>query len=192
MLHFIDTETTGLDPLRHEIISIAIITEYGDGRIERWSSKIRPEHIDTASEKALKVNGYNSYEWCDAPSFFEVFNVIQQKLRKGIIVGHNVAFDIAFLRQAYIDLGEDPDDKKTGIARYKIDTITLAHEHLQPMGMWFLGLDSIRKFLGWDTEGAHTALQDAEDCRRLYWSLLRKNWAHNNAVNPDALKGMEE
>ena len=182
MLHFVDTETTGLDSLYHEMVSIAIITEYGDGRIERWHSKLRPEHIERASPKALKVNGYNAVDWMDAPSFYEVFNVIQDKLRKGIIVGHNIAFDIAFIREAYKRIGEDPDAKKVGIARYKIDTITLAHEHLQPMGMWFLGLDSIRKFLGWSCEDSHTALQDAEDCRRLYWSLLRKNWSHNNVV----------
>ena len=182
MLHFVDTETTGLDSLYHEMVSIAIITEYGDGRIERWHSKLSPEHIERASPKALKVNGYNAVDWMDAPSFYEVFNVIQDKLRKGIIVGHNIAFDIAFIREAYKRIGEDPDAMKTGIARYKIDTITLAHEHLQPMGMWFLGLDSIRKFLGWSCEDSHTALQDAEDCRRLYWSLLRKNWSHNNVV----------
>ena len=28
MLHFVDTETTGLDCFKHEIIEIAIITEY--------------------------------------------------------------------------------------------------------------------------------------------------------------------
>ena len=182
MLHFVDTETTGLNPMEHELLSVAIITEYGDGRIDRWSSKVKPKRIEDAHPKALEVNGYTDEGWQDAPEFEAIFPEIQRRLRKGMIVGHNIAFDIAFLREAYKSAGVNPDDKKTGIARYKIDTITLAHEHLQPMGLWFLGLDSIRKFLGWSFENSHTALQDAEDCRRLYWSLLRKNWAWNNTV----------
>ena len=177
MLHFVDTETTGLDCFTHEIIEIAIITELGDGRIERWCTKIKPERIEDAHPKALKVNGYTDAEWEDAPLLSDVIGIIQEKLRKGIIVGHNIPFDIGFIKEAYKKCGLDPNEKKVGIARYQIDTMTLAHEHLQPLGMWFLGLDAIRKFLGWSTDNAHTALVDAEDCRKLYWSLLRKNWS---------------
>lgn len=182
MLHFIDTETTGLDSRHHEIIELAIITEYGDGRIERWCSKIRPVFISRASDKALKINGYSAESWIDAPTFAEVFPIVQDKLRKGILIGHNVSFDVDFIKEAYRRVGANPDEKKTGLAYYKVDTMTLAHEHLQPLGMWFLGLNSIRGFLGWSKEGAHTALKDAEDCRRLYWSLLRKQWTHNDVV----------
>ena len=189
MLHFVDTETTGLDCFKHEIIEIAIITELGDGRIERWCTKVKPQRLLEASPKALEINGYTDEAWEDAPYMNEVIEIIQEKLRKGIIVGHNIPFDIGFIKEAYRRCGLDPNDKKKGIARYKIDTITLAHEHLQPMGMWFLGLDSIRKFLGWSRENAHTALKDAEDCRKLYWCLLRKNWAHNNEKAAPRIEG---
>ena len=44
MLVFLDTETTGLDVFSgHELLSIAVITEWPDGRIERWESLIKPE-----------------------------------------------------------------------------------------------------------------------------------------------------
>ena len=60
MLVFVDVETTGLDVFSgQEIIDIGIITEFADGRVERWESFIKPERLDLAHEKALKVNGYN-------------------------------------------------------------------------------------------------------------------------------------
>ena len=81
MLHFVDTETTGLDPHYHEMVSIAIITEFGDGRIDRWYTKLRPRHIERAHPKALQVNGYTEEDWEDAPYFDEVFPIVQDKLR---------------------------------------------------------------------------------------------------------------
>lgn len=177
MLHFIDTETTGLDCTKHEIIEIAIITEYGDGRLERWSTKVKPVRLLDASPKALEINGYNDADWEEAPYMNEVIEVIRDKLCQGTIVGHNVHFDVGFIRESYKRCGLDSSSRSNRIGRHCVDTITLAHEHLQPMGITSLSLDSIRTFVGWSKENAHTALKDADDCRKLYWSLLRKHWS---------------
>ena len=87
------------------------------------------------------------------------------------MVGHNVSFDIGFIQESL---------RRNGypfrLAYPKIDTITLAHEHLQPIGLRSMKLDNIRKMLGWSLEGSHTALRDAEDARRLYHTLIRRTW----------------
>jgi DNA polymerase-3 subunit epsilon len=101
MLHFVDTETTGLDCTKHEIIEIAIITEMGDGTLERWCTKIKPVRLLDADPKALEVNGYNDADWSDAPLLPEVIEVIRDKLKDGIVVGHNVSFDVGFIRESY-------------------------------------------------------------------------------------------
>lgn len=173
-IHFIDTETTGLDASVHEIIEIAIITENGDGDIKRWCTKIKPQRIEDADPKALEVNGYNEEDWRDAPTFQEVYDTLWHMWCKDdIIVGHNIAFDAEFLREEAKRIWDcyRPDNF---IPRTKIDTVTLAHEHLTPMGLLSLSMGSIRSFLDWSYEGAHTALKDAEDCRKLYWCLLRR------------------
>jgi len=177
MLHFVDTETTGLDCFKHEIIEIAIITELGDGSIERWCTKVKPERLLEASPEALKINGYTDAAWADAPCMAQVIEVIRDKLCKGTLVGHNIPFDVGFIREAYRRCGLDSSLKENRIGRHNVDTITLAHEHLHPMGLSSLSLDSIRTFVGWGHDNSHTALQDAEDCRKLYWSLLRKHWS---------------
>lgn len=49
--------------------------------------------------------------------------------------------------------------------------MTLAYEHLVPKGLGSLSLDRIRGFLGWSHDGAHTAMVDTRDCRRLFHEL---------------------
>ena len=186
MMHFVDTETTGLDNRRHEVIELAILTDYPNGKKERWVSKIKPLHIDTADPKALEINGYSEEEWESAPYFAEVYEEVQKRLRVGLIVGHNIQFDMNFIKEHFKRMGKDPDkyypssvpahSRVEGVSRRWIDTQVLAHEHLTPMGLSGLGLDAIRRFMGWDTEGAHRAEQDAEDTRALYYSLIRRSW----------------
>ena len=179
-IHFIDTETTGLDASVHEIIEIAIITDYGDGRVNRWSTRIKPSRIEDAQPRALELNGYayKSHLWDDAPSFEEVYeDHLWNKWEKGdLVVGHNVAFDAEFYREECKRI----DAPFSNFPWTKIDTVTLVHEHLTPMGLRSHSLDSIRTFLHWSSKGAHTALKDADDCRRLYWCLLRRQ--HNNTI----------
>tara|TARA_R110000803_G_scaffold91251_2_gene158600 strand:- start:471 stop:1007 length:537 start_codon:yes stop_codon:yes gene_type:complete len=176
MLLFIDTETTGLSvETGQEIIDIAIISEHPDGTIDRWETLIRPERIDLAHPKALKVNGYTDAAWAEAPFLSEVAEEIFERLSYGnkIVVGHNIQFDMNFIRHT---LKRHITDRKMRLVYPCIDTITLAHEHLTPMGLRTLQLDQIRKFMGWPMEGAHTAMTDAETVRRLYHSLIRRSW----------------
>ena len=166
---YLDTETTGLSARKHEIIEIAIITEYDDGRIERWESKIKPRRIEAAHPKALEINGYSPDTWADAPDLDEVAETIAMKLKGATVVGHNIAFDIKFIEAA---LAESKIDQKVN-HRATIDTITLVREHLLPTGLKSASLDNTRRWLGWSLDGAHTALQDAEDCMRLRHTLER-------------------
>ena len=171
MLHFIDVETTGLRPWEgQEIIEIAIITESPNGLVERYSTKVQPVRLEFAEAKALEINGYSASGWEGAPCMEEIAGEVYKILRRGIIVGHNVSFDSQFIN---IEL------ERYGYGRIsyvKVDTMTLAHEHLSPCGLWGLGLKAIRKYMGWSCDGAHTAMVDAEDCRRLYHSLIRRSW----------------
>jgi DNA polymerase III epsilon subunit-like protein len=174
---FIDTETTGLDPWKHEIIEVAVIRVSPEGRVNRYQTLVRPENIEDAMPEALEANGYaaDPSRWGEAPHWIEVAEFLIQYLGDCVVVGHNVAFDIGFVNVGIDKAGIELEGLcPTGpIGRRSIDTITLAREHLAPLGLESIGLDSIRDFLGWSKVGAHRAMKDAEDVRRLFNLLYR-------------------
>jgi DNA polymerase III epsilon subunit-like protein len=168
---FIDTETTGLKPVRHEIIEICIITEF-EGTTERFETKIKPQHISSASLEALKINGYNHKEWSTAPGFDEVAQEIHRRITgpDKIIIGHNPLFDMDFLEEHLFKVGLTLGRIRT------FDTAALAYEHLYPLGLKSMSLSKIRTFLQWDTEGEHRAGKDCEDTRALFNLLFQIPW----------------
>lgn len=63
-----DTETTGLIPFKHEVISIgyAMVDKSETGEYSITSSdeiRCHPKRLEDATEKALEVNGYTPEKW---------------------------------------------------------------------------------------------------------------------------------
>ncbi len=92
----VDVETSGLNPRRHRVLQIALVTCYGDGRVvDRWSTyvhlgllrRVRPRRIHGITRAILR----------EAPQFAEVTAELHQRTAGATVVGHNVAFDWAFL-----------------------------------------------------------------------------------------------
>lgn len=186
-LAYLDVETSGLQADKHEILSIAIVFDLADAQkmdaagltfpegadFAYFSTLVQPQQIEVAEPKALEVNGYAAHpeKWLGAPSFNEISTLVAKLLDGAVLCGHNVSFDAAFIQDALRRTGN-----KTRIDYHKVDTITTAYTALVPCGLEKLSLDSIRDFLGWDKEGAHTALQDALDARQLYKVTARSTW----------------
>lgn len=170
LLAFIDTETTGLNPNEHEILEIAILKYRGDCFLGQLYFKIKPEHLELAEAKALEINGYaaNPAAWDEASPMSVIGPKVLSFIEGAVLVGHNVSFDREFLVRNLARSGVEGR-----VPHRVIDTITLAYEHLQPLGLKSMSLDAIREFLGWSKKGAHTALKDAEDARRLFKLVWR-------------------
>lgn len=164
-LLFVDIETTHLASTTGEIIEIAIIRENEKGQTEHFYSKVKPVHLQTASSRALEINHYTPHEWKDAPTWKEIAPVVAKWLHYGVIVGHNVSFD-----WNYIDHHLRLAKIEQRISFSKIDTQSLSWEHLPLRGV---SMDKIRNFFGWSMDNAHTAMKDANDCRRLFHTLNR-------------------
>lgn len=165
----LDTETTGLHPYENEIIELYM---YKPKTGEEFHTYIKPERLETASSKALEINGYakDSSKWDEAPLFDEVVLIIESFMEGHVVVGHNVQFDLNMLKGAvsrceYKDLVRMP--------YHCVDTVTLAQEHLVPLGLTSVSLDKIRVFLGWSKENAHTAKKDVQDTNKLFQLLFR-------------------
>lgn len=171
---YLDTETTGLDPATAEVIEVAVVREEVEypytqpGTITaRWCRKVAPQHIETASPEALKVNGYTPEAWADAVPFKDIAEELVAHLKGGTIIGHNPKFDTGFITAELKRAGVEPR-----ISHRTIDTTTVAFMAWGLDGKLKLSLDNLRKHLGLSSEGAHTALQDALDCREVFYRAL--------------------
>ena len=166
----IDTETTGLDPQTSVVLEFAALIIEDGVVVREYETKIKPlvQELHYAHPKALEVNGYTDEAWEDAPSVEEVGPDIISILDGCVLVGHNVAFDEAILRAHFASRGV-----KGRIPYHKIDTVSLAYEHLTPLGLESPSLDRVRDFLGWPKDRAHTAMQDVRDTKRLFDLLWR-------------------
>lgn len=100
----IDTETGGLDPLRHSIMSVGLVDYSGAHRLEVFVAE--PEIV--ADPRSLAVTGID-LDWLRAHGVRpdEACDRIEAWLdglglgRPLLAAGHNVAFDLAFMRRLY-------------------------------------------------------------------------------------------
>jgi DNA polymerase III epsilon subunit-like protein len=148
---FVDTETTGLDHTKHEMLEIAIVViENGERTtIER---KIKPTRIETAQPRALEVNGYSEEEWEEAEEWNKEMSLeFRDLIRGAMIIGHNPMFDLRFIEAACTRFGVRLP------LRPVFDTKCAAYM----LGHNRLGMDKIREQdENMTKEGAHRALEN--------------------------------
>ena len=167
---FIDLETSGLDPTRHEILEIGVIRVRGDGlaEIDRTDVRVRPRRIETANPEALVINGYSEKGWENATSLPEALEWIAPLLEGAILAGHNVAFDQAFLDAAWRESGVSRPD----MDHHVLDTATLAWPLVAANLAESLSLAPICSALGIYDGELHRALADAERSLKVARVLL--------------------
>ena len=117
---FVDCETTGLDPVKDSIISIAVIV---DDKEYYWKIQFNTPMSDGAKQ----VNGYTPEAWKDAVTFESIAQQLNTLWNGRIIVGHCIAkFDIPFIEQAFKRI-----KLKCGMGWHYVDTLCLAIEHME-------------------------------------------------------------
>lgn len=176
-LAFIDLETTGFDPERHEIIEIGgIIAKQipvpGKGPrlevIEEFEFKVKPEHLETADQEALRLNSYNDADWLFAVSLEQAMRQVQEKTADAIMVGQNVNFDWKFLEAAF---------KKTGLQNkmhyHKLDLIPMVFaKTYNDDRLKYYNLQGLSEYYGVKNDRAHTALADIKTTFEIYKKVL--------------------
>ncbi len=176
-LAFIDTETTGTNPDKHEIIELACIivrqTER-DGKgpsieiIEECEWKIKPEHIENAEEEALRINGYSEVDWMFAVERKKAMEEFAKKTESCIFVSHNLTFDHAFVSKAFEETGVE-----SRMHYGKLDTISISFARLYdaPTADKF-SLRALCELLKVENTKAHTALADTRALVSVYKKLM--------------------
>ena len=113
-----DTETTGLYPWRDKIIEIGAVRFCNGRPVETFHSMVDPgRHIP---EMVTQINHITDDMVAGAPEISEVLPAFEEFVGSDPLVGHNIDFDLQFIRSAGSVL---PDS-----GRIYIDTAELAHK----------------------------------------------------------------
>lgn len=106
-LLFIDTETGGIDPVEHSLFSIGIIVWENGNTIFEDEIYLK-DNIYKTTAQALEINNINISQidkiGLDKQDVIKKLKAIKKEYFNNTIMtvaGHNVGFDISFLKQLY-------------------------------------------------------------------------------------------
>lgn len=155
----IDTETTGLSPIYHELIEVSAIKYKGNTKIDTFSSLIKPKvPIPYA---ITKITGITNEMVQNAPMVEEIMPNLIAFVKDFPIVAHNANFDLGFLRR---------NAKGHFIKNQVIDTVGLSRKMMPQLPNHKLG--TVAKYIGVEEDGYHRAEFDCECCAKIYMKYL--------------------
>ncbi len=156
---FVDTETTGLDPMKDRVIEIGIVKIDKDNNITKYSKLINPGF--KISKEIRMITGIKIKELNTAPYFEEIVKELRDLFKADLFIAHNSKFDYDFLSEEFY---------KCGIEFFipQVDTIKLAKK-FYPNYLTY-SLDSIIARLKLTFDKRHRGLDDA----LVLWQLYNK------------------
>ncbi len=166
-LAIVDVETSGDDPLVHEILEIGllVVDQKELSIIDSGNWLVKPHHIKNAILAALERNGYNEKDWKDAQTLDSVMSEFSGKTKDAVFTSFNVTFDWGFIREAFRNTGEP-----NLMDYHRLDVLTLAWEK-GGENLPRLNLKAVSEYFGVPPEpNPHRAINGAETAL----SLLRK------------------
>ncbi len=179
----IDVETGGFLPATDALLQIAAVLIQIDasGRLSRGESisyHVRPfegARLDPASLQVNRIDPWHPLRPAidEGDALQRIFRQVRAAIRlhgcrRAVLVGHNAAFDLAFLNAAV----ERAHVKRNPFHPFScFDTATLAGAAL---GQTVLAKASMLAGLEWDKSRAHSASYDAERAADLFCSVCNE------------------
>lgn len=142
----IDLETTGLEPSKGQIIEVAAVKFRKGKEVDKYSTLINPGR--KIPFIVSDITGITDADVEDAPMFSDIKKELSDFIGENPIVGHNVSFDLAFLKANGLEFASSVFDT------WKLATIAFT-------GFASYSLENIAPRLGLDPGSSHRAYDDA-------------------------------
>lgn len=153
----LDLETTGFSPEKDEIIEIGACVFDENGIIESFDKLVKPSV--QIPQQVASITGIVDEDVSSAETFDEIRDSLRDFIGDYPIVGHNVHFDVGFLKGNGIDLSEHD----------VYDTWQLSTLFLREVPSH--SLEALSKIFGITQDAAHRAYDDAVASMHLFLKL---------------------
>lgn len=178
----VDVETAGFDPERNALLEIAALVIGGEvGQLRPVATHhfhVLPFSGAALDPAALAFTGIDPFHplrgaVSEEEALRGIFRPIRRAVkaaqcRRAILVGHNAAFDLSFIKAA---------EKRSGVKNNPFhlfstfDTVSLAG---LAYGETVLAKAVLAAGLSWDHEQAHSALYDAQQTAELFCRIVNR------------------
>ncbi len=133
---------------------------------------LRPDRGAKVTEIAILNRNNCEFYWStekgsNRSCFHEQLPKIQEYLKNGVVVGHNLSFDFWFLSYESDRINVEGPELKF------VDTLSLTRKLLPEKNSYKLG-ELLQDFEIMISGELHTAVTDAEATRALFWKLIEK------------------
>ncbi len=158
---FVDIETNGSSPNKHQIIEIGAIKYKNGEEIAKFESLV---HCDFIPEYITKITNIKTEDLKNACSLKSVLVKFKEFLKDSVFVAHNVNFDFNFISNSLDRLGYGK------LLNRKLCTIDLAKKTIKAEKY---GLAYLINHLNIDTPAHHRALADARSALRVFEESIK-------------------
>jgi DNA polymerase III epsilon subunit family exonuclease len=163
----LDVETTGASAdFGHRVIELGIVRIERVRVVAEYQQLIDPERRISPGVTAL--TGISQAMVNGQPRFGELLPVALELLRGAAVMGHNVRFDLSFLRKEFRRVGRDISET-LGATVPVFDTVRIARRRFGRGGN---ALQLLSRKLGIEPTVAHRALADAQTTAQVFERLI--------------------
>ncbi len=177
----IDCETTGLDPRRDRIVSIAALPIHEGLQVaDAPSLDMIVDPGVPIPALATSIHGMDADSVAGAPSFAQAHPLIVEAIAGSVVIGHHVGFDLAILAR---------EAKRAGLSWVEpphLDTAALVAGVAHVGGDLDLS-DLLHRFGIANAGGRHTASGDARMAADLFVELARRLIARGHGTFAGAI-----
>ena len=177
-LLFIDTETGGVNEKENSLLSIALICWNNGVTVDKLEIYIKEDNYNV-TERAMDINGLDlSYVYANGHYPNDAIEIISNFIHrnfndeKAVLCGHNVGFDIRFLKELYSKSNKNYDEL---ISYRSLDTASI-FRFLSIAGKFngveVNSLDDAIKYFNLSFDNRHTAMGDIEKTVELFNNLI--------------------
>ncbi|WP_304542882.1 3'-5' exonuclease [Sulfurimonas microaerophilic] len=163
-----DTETTGLDPKKDEILSIGAVKVKNNKILTSQTFEVYLKNSKEIDAKSIEIHGIRPCDLVNAKDSDEAIKEFLKFIGSSKLVGYYLEFDVAMInRYTRPLLGIELPNEMVEISELYFDkTITLI-----PQGNIDLRFDTIMQNYDLPSMGAHNAVNDAIMTAMIYLKL---------------------